>query len=92
MPRPATSAGAAPHPWTSFPSKRKTPSTISLSADASRRGALLPTVREGRNHYGRSGWRDPCPSPGDKPQRYRFRVYALGSPLELPRKPSCPRS
>lgn len=60
------------------------PSTTSLPADASRSAALPPAVREGRNDFGRPGWGGPCPPPGDKPHRYRFRVYALGSPLEFP--------
>jgi Raf kinase inhibitor-like YbhB/YbcL family protein len=38
---------------------------------------------EGKNSYGRRGWRGPCPPEGDSPHRYRFFVYALGKPSGL---------
>jgi Raf kinase inhibitor-like YbhB/YbcL family protein len=39
---------------------------------------------EGRNDFGSSGWRGPCPPPGHGPHRYSFRLYALESELDLP--------
>ncbi len=38
-----------------------------------------------RIDYGVKAWGGPCPPPGDKPHRYVFSVYALGTDkLELP--------
>jgi Raf kinase inhibitor-like YbhB/YbcL family protein len=34
---------------------------------------------EGRNDFGTSGYRGPCPPPGDGPHHYSFRLYALDS-------------
>jgi Raf kinase inhibitor-like YbhB/YbcL family protein len=42
-----------------------------------------PTPREGRNDFGTSGYRGPCPPPGHGRHRYVFRLYSLGSDLEL---------
>jgi Raf kinase inhibitor-like YbhB/YbcL family protein len=39
---------------------------------------------EGRNDFGSSGWRGPCPPPGHGPHRYFFRLYALDGDLDLP--------
>jgi Raf kinase inhibitor-like YbhB/YbcL family protein len=39
---------------------------------------------EGRNDFGSSGWRGPCPPPGHGPHRYFFRLYALEGELDLP--------
>ena len=39
---------------------------------------------EGRNDFGTSGWRGPCPPPGHGPHRYFFRLYALERELDLP--------
>ena len=39
---------------------------------------------EGRNDFGTSGYRGPCPPPGDGRHRYVFRLYALDTQLELP--------
>lgn len=60
------------------------PGTTSLAEGASRSGGLPPAVREGRNDFGRTGWGGPCPPKGDEPHRYRFRVFALREPLDLP--------
>ena len=38
---------------------------------------------EGRNGFGTTGYRGPCPPPGHGPHRYFFRLYALAAPLEL---------
>ena len=41
-------------------------------------------IRQGTNSLGRLGYSGPCPPPGDKPHRYRFRLFALNSHLQLP--------
>jgi Raf kinase inhibitor-like YbhB/YbcL family protein len=38
---------------------------------------------EGRNDFGTSGYRGPCPPPGHGRHRYSFRLYALDSELDL---------
>jgi Raf kinase inhibitor-like YbhB/YbcL family protein len=38
---------------------------------------------EGRNDFGTSGYRGPCPPPGHGRHRYFFRLYALDSELDL---------
>jgi Raf kinase inhibitor-like YbhB/YbcL family protein len=38
---------------------------------------------EGRNDFGESGYRGPCPPPGHGPHRYFFRLHALEEALEL---------
>jgi Raf kinase inhibitor-like YbhB/YbcL family protein len=38
---------------------------------------------EGRNDFGTSGYRGPCPPPGHGRHRYSFRLYALDTDLEL---------
>jgi Raf kinase inhibitor-like YbhB/YbcL family protein len=38
---------------------------------------------EGRNDFGTSGYRGPCPPPGHGRHRYVFRLYALDAKLEL---------
>jgi Raf kinase inhibitor-like YbhB/YbcL family protein len=38
---------------------------------------------EGRNGFGESGYRGPCPPPGHGPHRYFFRLHALADELEL---------
>jgi Raf kinase inhibitor-like YbhB/YbcL family protein len=42
-----------------------------------------PAPREGRNDFGRSGYRGPCPPPGHGRHRYVFRLYALDTQPEL---------
>jgi Raf kinase inhibitor-like YbhB/YbcL family protein len=39
--------------------------------------------REGRNDFGTSGYRGPCPPPGHGRHRYVFRLYALDAEPEL---------
>jgi Raf kinase inhibitor-like YbhB/YbcL family protein len=39
---------------------------------------------EGRNDFGTSGYRGPCPPPGHGRHRYSFRLYALDSDPDLP--------
>jgi len=38
---------------------------------------------EGRNDFGTTGYRGPCPPPGHGRHRYVFRLYALDAELEL---------
>jgi Raf kinase inhibitor-like YbhB/YbcL family protein len=42
-----------------------------------------PAPSEGRNDFGTSGYRGPCPPPGRGRHRYVFRLYALDAELEL---------
>jgi Raf kinase inhibitor-like YbhB/YbcL family protein len=44
--------------------------------------AGAPTPGSGKNGFGRTGYRGPCPPPG-KPHRYVFTVYALSERLDL---------
>lgn len=39
---------------------------------------------EGRNDFGTTGYRGPCPPPGHGRHRYSFRLYALDSDPDLP--------
>lgn len=48
-------------------------------------GDLPPGAVEGTNDFGQVGYRGPCPPVGHGPHRYRFRVLALDSALDLPR-------
>ena len=48
-------------------------------------GDLPPGAVEGTNDFGQVGYRGPCPPVGDGPHRYRFRVLALDSSLDLSR-------
>jgi Raf kinase inhibitor-like YbhB/YbcL family protein len=51
------------------------------AADRLDEGKSAP--REGRNDFGTSGYRGPCPPPGHGRHRYVFRVYALDAEPEL---------
>jgi Raf kinase inhibitor-like YbhB/YbcL family protein len=42
-----------------------------------------PAPYEGRNDFGTTGYRGPCPPPGRGRHRYVFRLYALDADLEL---------
>src|SRR6266536_2230915 len=44
--------------------------------------AGAPTPGSGKNGFGGTGYRGPCP-PAGKPHRYVFTVYALSAPLDL---------
>jgi Raf kinase inhibitor-like YbhB/YbcL family protein len=50
-------------------------------ADGLGEGEAAPS--EGRNDFGTSGYRGPCPPPGHGRHRYVFRLYALDAELEL---------
>jgi Raf kinase inhibitor-like YbhB/YbcL family protein len=42
-----------------------------------------PAPYEGKNDFGATGYRGPCPPPGHGRHRYVFRLYALDADLEL---------
>jgi Raf kinase inhibitor-like YbhB/YbcL family protein len=46
-----------------------------------REGEAAPV--EGRNDFGQSGYRGPCPPPGHGPHRYVFRLHAVSGELDL---------
>ena len=46
-------------------------------------GEAQSVSREGRNGFGTTGYRGPCPPPGHGRHRYVFRLYALDSEPEL---------
>jgi Raf kinase inhibitor-like YbhB/YbcL family protein len=43
-----------------------------------------PAPVEGRNDFGATGYRGPCPPPGHGPHRYLFRFHALDVEIDLP--------
>jgi Raf kinase inhibitor-like YbhB/YbcL family protein len=45
---------------------------------------------EGRNDFGETGYRGPCPPPGHGPHRYVFRLHALEQ--ELPLEPDASKA
>ncbi len=51
------------------------------AADGLGEGEAAPS--EGRNDFGTSGYRGPCPPPGHGSHRYHFSLYALDTGLEL---------
>jgi Raf kinase inhibitor-like YbhB/YbcL family protein len=51
------------------------------AAQGLREGEGAPV--EGRNDFGTSGYREPCPPPGHGRHRYSFRLYALDSDPSL---------
>jgi Raf kinase inhibitor-like YbhB/YbcL family protein len=46
-------------------------------------GQVPAGAREGRNDFGRIGWRGPCPPRGSDPHRYVFTLLALSGPLAV---------
>jgi Raf kinase inhibitor-like YbhB/YbcL family protein len=54
-----------------------------LDPGAERLGEGEAAPVEGRNDFGTSGYRGPCPPPGHGRHRYSFRLYALDSDLVL---------
>lgn len=51
------------------------------TADGLGEGERAPN--EGRNDFGTTGYRGPCPPPGHGRHRYVFRLYALDADLEV---------
>lgn len=56
--------------------------TRDLAGDQPRSPELPGGGRQGRNSWGRLGWNGPAPPPGPA-HHYRFRLFALASPLAL---------
>jgi Raf kinase inhibitor-like YbhB/YbcL family protein len=54
---------------------------IDPAIDGLEEGQAAPV--EGRNDFGETGYRGPCPPPGHGPHRYFFRLHALEQELEL---------
>jgi Raf kinase inhibitor-like YbhB/YbcL family protein len=54
-----------------------------LDPTAEELGEGDPAPIEGRNDFGTSGYRGPCPPPGHGRHRYVFRLYALDAEQEL---------
>jgi len=55
------------------------------NAGAANSSTLPAGAVQGRNDYGANAWGGVCPPPGDKPHRYVFTVYALGTDkLDVP--------
>jgi len=54
-----------------------------LDPAAGELGEGEPAPSEGRNDFGNTGYRGPCPPPGHGRHRYVFRLYALDTELEL---------
>jgi len=54
---------------------------IDPGSDGLGEGEAAPV--EGRNDFGETGYRGPCPPPGHGPHRYFFRLHALAEELEL---------
>lgn len=59
------------------------PGTRQLQEGMAKQAQLPDGSRQGRNDFGDSGYRGPCP-PGGSPHRYIFSLYALDSKLNLP--------
>jgi Raf kinase inhibitor-like YbhB/YbcL family protein len=55
-----------------------------LASGAERLGEGQAAPIEGRNDFGTSGYRGPCPPPGHGRHRYFFKLYALDSDPDLP--------
>jgi Raf kinase inhibitor-like YbhB/YbcL family protein len=51
-------------------------------------GRLPDGARAWPNDFGEEGWGGPAPPPGHGPHRYRFEVFALAQPIELPDRPT----
>jgi Raf kinase inhibitor-like YbhB/YbcL family protein len=54
-----------------------------IDPGSGRLGEGEPAPGEGRNDFGVTGYRGPCPPPGHGPHRYLFRLYALDAEPEL---------
>jgi Raf kinase inhibitor-like YbhB/YbcL family protein len=55
-----------------------------IDPNAGSLGEGEPGPADGRNDFGSTGYRGPCPPRGGGRHRYSFRLFALGSPLDLP--------
>lgn len=59
------------------------PPNAALPEGVAKVESLSDGTRQGRNDFKRIGYGGPCPPPG-KPHRYFFRLYAIGTKLEIP--------
>ena len=59
------------------------PATLrGLPEAVSKNARLADGTEQGRNDFGKTGYNGPCPPPG-KPHRYYFKLFALGTKLDL---------
>ena len=68
--------------WTHWVLYDLPPATTSLPEGVSKIDELPGGERQGRNDFRKIGYNGPCPPPG-KAHRYFFKLYALGSKLNL---------
>jgi Raf kinase inhibitor-like YbhB/YbcL family protein len=68
--------------WTHWVLFDVPPATTSLPEGVSKVDELPGGERQGRNDFRKIGYNGPCPPPG-KAHRYFFKLYALGSKLNL---------
>jgi len=68
--------------WTHWVLYDLPPATTSLPDGVSKIDELPGGERQGRNDFRKIGYNGPCPPPG-KAHRYFFKLYALGSKLNL---------
>ena len=68
--------------WTHWVLFDVPPATTSLPEGVSKIDELPGGERQGRNDFRKIGYNGPCPPPG-KAHRYFFKLYALGSKLNL---------
>ncbi|HCM39803.1 MAG: hypothetical protein A2Z97_00095 [Bdellovibrionales bacterium GWB1_52_6] len=55
-----------------------------LPAGVPPQDALPNGIRQGLNDFKKLGYAGPCPPFGEAPHSYRFRLFALGTAVELP--------
>jgi Raf kinase inhibitor-like YbhB/YbcL family protein len=68
--------------WTHWLLYNMPPATQALGEGVPTAATLGDGSRQGTNDFGKVGYGGPCPPPGST-HRYRFRLYALSSPIEL---------
>ncbi|MDT8069798.1 MAG: YbhB/YbcL family Raf kinase inhibitor-like protein [Terriglobia bacterium] len=68
--------------WTHWVAWNIPASTTKLSEGVSKTEKLPDGTLQGKNDFKRIGYNGPCPPPG-KPHRYFFKLYALGTKLDL---------
>ena len=65
--------------WNVPPDTTTIPADVEMTTTPQELGG----AKQGENDFGSVGYRGPCPPEGDGPHTYRFRGFALESPLEL---------
>lgn len=68
--------------WTHWLLYNMPPATQALGEGIPTSATLGDGSRQGTNDFGKVGYSGPCPPPGST-HRYRFKLYALSSPIEL---------